>query len=67
MRMLKVSLICCMAIILIAGCASEKKMQKTAETAAEAASAAPAKPAATAEAPAAVAYEEVTLAVTGMT
>ncbi len=62
MCMLKFSLICCMALILVVGCASEKKMEKTAETAQEAAE----KPAAAAEAPAAD-VEEIALAVTGMT
>ena len=37
MRILKLTLICCVAILLAIGCASEKKMEKAAETAAPAA------------------------------
>ena len=62
MRMLKFTLICCMAMILVIGCASEKKMESTAT---EAAQPTEAKTDATAKAPAAA--EEITLAVTGMT
>ena len=37
MRILKLTLICCVAILLAIGCASEKKMEKAAETEAPAA------------------------------
>lgn len=68
--MLKLTLICCMAMILVIGCASEKKMEsKTPETVqptgAEKSQPTEAKTDATAKAPAAA--EEITLAVTGMT
>ena len=62
MRMLIVALIFCMAMILIIGCASEKKMDsKATETSQQPVE----KVDTTAQAPAAA--EEVTLAVTGMT
>ncbi len=61
-RMLKFTLICCMAMILVIGCASEKKMESKAT---EASQPAAAKMDATAKAPAAA--EQITLAVTGMT
>ena len=62
MRMMKITLICCMEMVLVIGCASEKKMeQQTAETS----QGAGAKADTTAEAPAAA--EQITLAVTGMT
>ncbi|MCZ6679782.1 MAG: hypothetical protein O7E52_21330 [Candidatus Poribacteria bacterium] len=58
MRMLKFVLICCTAMILAVGCASEKKMEsQSAETA----------PEATTTAESSVVSEEITLAVTGMT
>lgn len=61
MYLLKFILTCCMAMVFIIGCASEKKMEsQTTETAQEASTKAD-----SAITPAA--YQEVTLNVTGMT
>ena len=67
MRIFKLTLICCVAILLAIGCASEKKMEKAAETAAPAA-AEPDTAASTDMSEAApAAHEQITLNVDGMT
>jgi hypothetical protein len=64
MHILKLTLICCVAILLAIGCASEKKMEKAAETAATEAETAASTDMSEA-APAA--DEQITLNVDGMT
>ena len=68
MRLLQFGLLCCMATILVIGCASEKMEQapETSQQPSEAADAT-ATAAATAEEPSMAAAKEITLAVTGMT
>ncbi len=66
MRILKLTLICCIAMLIAIGCASEKKMEKAAETAAPAA--AEAETAASTDMPEAApaAHEQITLNVDGL-
>ena len=70
MRLLQFALLCCMAMILVIGCASEK-MEQAPETSQQPSKAddatATATAAATAEEPSMAAAKEITLAVTGMT
>ena len=67
MRILKLTLICCVAILLAIGCASEKKIEKATETAAPAATEADtAASTDMSDAPPA-AHEQITLNVDGMT
>ena len=60
MRLLQFALLCCMVMILVIGCASEK-MEQAPETSQQTSEAA------TAEEPSMAAAKEITLAVTGMT
>ncbi len=62
MRLLQFALLCCMAMILVIGCASEK-MEQAPETSQQTSEATDA----TAEEPSMAAAKEITLAVTGMT
>ena len=64
MRLLQFGLLCCMATILVIGCASEK-MEQAPETSQQPSKADDAT--ATAEEPSMAAAKEITLAVTGMT
>ena len=64
MRLLQFALLCCMVMILVIGCASEK-MEQAPETSQQTSEAADAT--ATAEEPSMAAAKEITLAVTGMT
>ena len=66
MRLLQFGLLCCMATILVIGCASEK-MEQAPETSQQPSEAADATATATAEEPSMAAAKEITLAVTGMT
>ena len=67
MRILKLTLICCVAILLAIGCASEKKMEKAAETAAPAATEAETAASIDMSEAAPAADEQITLNVDGMT
>ena len=67
MRILKLTLICCVAILLAIGCASEKAMEKAAETAEPATTKAETAASADMSEAAPVTYEQVTLNVNGMT
>ena len=68
MRLLQFGLLCCMATILVIGCASEK-MEQAPETSQQPSKTddVTATAAATAEEPSMAAAKEITLAVTGMT
>ena len=69
MRILKLTLVCCIAMLLVIGCASEKKMEQAAETAQSEPETSAADTAASTDmseaAPAT--HEQITLSVTGMT
>ena len=67
MRMLKLTLICCVAMLIAIGCASEKQMDKAAETAAPATTEAETAASTDMAEAAPAAHEQITLAVTGMT
>ena len=67
MRILKLTLICCVAILLAIGCASEKKMEKAAETAAPAATETETAASTEMSEAAPAAHEQITLSVDGMT
>ena len=67
MRILKLTLICCVAILLAIGCASEKAMEKAAETAEPATTNAETAASGDMSEAAPVTYEQVTLNVNGMT
>ena len=66
MRLLQFGLLCCMATILVTGCASEK-MEQAPETSQQPSKADDATATATAEESTMAASNEITLAVTGMT
>ncbi len=67
MRILKFTVICCIAMLLAVGCASEKKVEKMTETPQEVTTKADTTPSTETDAPAATPAEEITLAVSGMT
>ena len=67
MRLLKLTLICCVAILLAIGCASEKKMEKAAETAAPATTATETAASTDMSEAAPAAHEQITLNVDGLT
>ena len=67
MRMLKFTLICCIAMLFVIGCASEKKMENAAETAQSATPAAETTESTGMSEAASAAYEQITLNVDGMT
>lgn len=67
MRLLKLTLICCIAILLVIGCASEKKMEQTAETAQPASTEAETAASSDMSEAAPAAHEQITLNVDGMT
>ena len=67
MRMLKLTLICCIAMLIAIGCASEKKMEKAAETAAPAATEAETAASTQMSEAAPATHEQITLNVDGMT
>ena len=67
MRMLKLTLICCVAVLLAIGCASEKSMEKAAETAEPATTKTETAASTDMSEAAPVTYEQVTLNVDGMT
>lgn len=67
MRILKLTLICCIAMLFAIGCASEKKMENAAETAQSAAPAAETTASTDMSEAAPAAYEQITLNVDGMT
>ena len=67
MRMLKLTLICCIAMLIAIGCASEKKMEQAAETAAPAATEAETAASTDMSEAAPAAHEQITLSVNGMT
>ncbi len=67
MRILKLTLICCVAILLAIGCASEKAMEKAAETAEPATTKAETTASTDMSEAAPAAYEQVTLDVDGLT
>ena len=67
MRILKLTLICCVAILLAIGCASEKKMEQATETAAPATTEAETAASTDMSEAAPAAHEQITLSVNGMT
>ena len=67
MRMLKLTLICCVAMLIAIGCASEKKMEQAAETAEPASTAADMAASTDMSEAAPAAHEQITLSVSGMT
>ena len=67
MRILKLTLICCIAILFAIGCASEKKMEKAAETAAPAATETETAASTDMSEAAPASHEQITLNVSGMT
>lgn len=67
MHILKLTLICCVAILLAIGCASEKKMEQAAETAAPATTEAETAASTDMSEAAPAAHEQITLNVDGMT
>ena len=67
MRILKFTLICCTAMLLAVGCASEKKVEKMTETPQPVTTKVDTTASTEAETPAAAPAEEITLAVSGMT
>lgn len=67
MRILKLTLICCVAILLAIGCASEKKMEKAAETAAPTTTETETAASTDMSEAAPAAHEQITLNVDGMT
>ena len=66
MHILKLTLICCVAILLAIGCASEKQMEKAAETAAPAAAEADTATSTEMSEAAPAAHEQITLNVDGL-
>ena len=66
MRILKLTLICCVAILLAIGCASEKQMEKAAETAAPAAAETETAASTEMSEAAPAAHEQITLNVDGL-
>ena len=66
MRILKLTLICCVAILLALGCASEKKMEESAETAAPATTEAETAASTDMSEAAPAAHEQITLNVDGL-
>ena len=67
MRLLKLTLICCIAMLLVIGCASEKKMEQTADTAQPATTEADTAASSDMSEAAPAAHEQITLNVDGMT
>ena len=67
MRILKLTLICCVAILLAIGCASEKAMEKAAETAEPAMTKTETAASTDMSEAAPLTYEQITLNVDGMT
>ncbi len=67
MRVLKLTLICCIAMLLAIGCASEKKMEQAAETAQSAATETDTTASTDMSEAAPATYEQITLNVDGMT
>ena len=67
MRILKLTLICCIAMLLAIGCASEKKMEQAAESAQPATTEADTTASTDMSAAAPLTYEQITLNVDGMT
>ena len=67
MHLLKLTLICCVAILLAIGCASEKKMEKAAETAAPTTTETETAASTDMSEAAPAAHEQITLNVDGMT
>ena len=67
MRILKLTLICCIALLIAIGCASEKKMEQAAETAQPATTAADTTASTDMSETAPAAHEQITLNVDGMT
>ena len=67
MRILKLTLICCIAMLLVIGCASEKKMEQTADTAQPATTEADTTASTDMSEAAPAAHEQITLDVDGMT
>lgn len=67
MRILKLALMCCLAMLLAIGCASEKKMEQAAETAQPETSASDATVSTDMSEAAPATHEQITLSVTGMT
>ena len=66
MQILKLTLICCVAILLALGCASEKKMEESAETAAPATTEAETAASTDMSEAAPAAHEQITLNVDGL-
>lgn len=67
MRLLKLTLICCIAMLLVVGCASEKKMEQTADTAQPATTEADPTVSTDMSEAALAAHEQITLDVDGLT
>ena len=67
MRILKLTLICCIAMLIAIGCASEKQMEKAAETAQPAATAADTTASMDMSEAVPAAHEQITLNVDGLT
>jgi outer membrane murein-binding lipoprotein Lpp len=67
MRILKLTVICCIAMLLAVGCASEKKVEKAAEMPQPATTKTDTTASTETDTPAAAQAEEITLAVSGMT
>ena len=67
MHILKLTLICCIAMLIAIGCASEKKMEQAAETAEPASTAADMTASTDMSEAAPAAHEQITLSVSGMT
>ena len=67
MRLLKLTLICCIAMLLVVGCASEKKMEQTADTAQPATTEADTTVSTDMSEAALAAHEQITLDVDGLT
>ena len=67
MRILTLTLICCIAILLAIGCTSEKKMEQTTETAQPATTEAETTASTDMSEAAPAAHEQITLNVDGMT
>ena len=67
MRILKLTLICCIAMLIAIGCASEKKMEQATETATPASTEAETAASTDMSEAAPAAHEQITLSVNGMT
>lgn len=67
MHILKLTLICCIAMLLAVGCASEKKMEQPTETAQPATTEADTTASTDMSAAAPAAHEQITLNVNGLT